>query len=417
METKNVDNYECLPQYLSAIAVSLGACVVGGWMTFTSVAIPKMMNISMAGNSSEGFDPGSYNEEDPISIDLHQGSWIASLFFIGNIIGCLAGGVVNQKVGSRKVFLFSAPISALTWVMLALSQELWMIFVSRIISGFIFGLFQANGKVYNAEIAHPDLRGSLGTVIGNMFALGSIYTYITGYFIHSWRNIAWLQLIPSGLMGISCFFIPDSPFWLVEKGRYQEAKESLIILRGSDYDVNDEFQEIVNKKKQKEAKGRTVFQTLCSKVFLLPFLRIGSLMIITQWAGINVITAYMVNIFIQSGSSIDPSLAPILVCTVQQCLATCSTAVLRVSPRKPLFLICASAIAVSQAGLGTYSYFSQDTDEEFSNKYGWIPLACVLCVNAFRTVGFMVVIQLTLAESFPTEIRYESPSFSWTWSL
>ena len=72
-------------------------------------------------------------------------------------------------------------------------------------------------------------------------------------------------------------------------------------------------------------------------------------MMITQWAGINVITAYMVNIFIMSGSSVDPSLAPILVCCVQQSLATCSTLVLRVSPRKPLFLLCACAIAVCQA--------------------------------------------------------------------
>ena len=66
-------SYRCLPQYLSAIAVSLGACVGGGWMIFTSVAIPKMMNISMDGNSSEGFDHSSYYEEDPISIDLHHG--------------------------------------------------------------------------------------------------------------------------------------------------------------------------------------------------------------------------------------------------------------------------------------------------------------------------------------------------------
>ena len=58
--------------------------------------------------------------------------------------------------------------------------------------------------------------------------------------------------------------------------------------------------------------------TALSRIFLVPFLRIGSLMIITQWAGINVITAYMVNIFIQAGSSIDPNLAPILVCGVQQ---------------------------------------------------------------------------------------------------
>lgn len=398
----NDNDYECLPQYFSALAISMGSCVVGGWMAWTSVAIPKMMNITLTSdqNSSSVF---SSQEDDPISIDLHQGSWIASLFFIGNIIGCLAGGYINQRLGTRKVYLIAAPMSALTWIMVALAHDLWLIFVSRVLSGILFGFFQANGKVYNAEIAHPDLRGSLGTILGNMFSLGSIFTYITGYFIDSWRIIAWIQVIPCLLMGVFVFFVPDSPYWLIEKGRYQEAQKSLTILRGSNYDINDEYQEILQKKKQKEAKGMTVLQTLCSRVFFIPFLRIGSLMMITQWAGINVITAYMVNIFIQSGSTIDPSLAPILVCSVQQTLATCSTAVLRVSPRKPLFIICATGIALSQASMGTYSYLSQDIVN--TEDYGWIPLACVISVNAFRTIGFMVVIQLVLAESFPTEIR------------
>ena len=135
-------------------------------------------------------------------------------------------------------------------------------------------------------------------------------------------------------------------------------------------------------------------------------------MMMTQWAGINVISAYMVNIFIESGSSVDPALAPIMVCGVQQVLATFSTMVLRVSPRKPLFLLCASAIALAQAGLGTYSFLTRETEDDQLGDHGWIPLACVISVNAFRTIGFMVVIQLTLAESFPTEIRYSSETLA-----
>merc|ERR1719483_598934 len=359
-------------------------------------------------------------EADPIQIDLHTGSWIASLFFIGNIIGCLIGGYLNQKIGPKRVFLYSAPFSALTWVMIALSHHVWVIFLSRIISGYLIQSWRTIGKVYNAEIAHPDFRGSLGTIIGNMFALGSVYTYLTGYLIQSWRTIAWLQLIPSCLLGLSVIFVPDSPYWLVERGREEEARRSLIRLRGRNYNIDEEFEEIVNKKRIKQQKGNSVFQTLCSRVFIIPFLRIGSLMMITQWAGINVITSYMVNIFMEAGSSVDPSLAPILVCTVQQILALFSTGILRVSPRKPLFLFCAAAIALSQAGLGTYSYLTQvssstgtnstavpdiDTDTAQEQVHGWVPVACVISVNAFRTIGFMAVIQLLLAESFPTEIR------------
>merc|ERR1711892_641102 len=94
-----------------------------------------------------------------------------------------------------------------------------------------------------------------------------------------------------------------------------------------------------------------------------------------------------------------------------------STGILRVSPRKPLFLFCATAIAFSQAGLGTYSYLTKGLSDVTTNnttlaidsqeeqEYGWVPVLCVISVNAFQTVGFMAVIQLLLAESFPTEIR------------
>ena len=72
MSSSSKAKYDCLPQFLSALAVSLSASVVGGWMSFTSVAIPKMMSNYTADTN--------YTEEDfqdPISIDLHQGttSW------------------------------------------------------------------------------------------------------------------------------------------------------------------------------------------------------------------------------------------------------------------------------------------------------------------------------------------------------
>ena len=100
-------------------------------------------------------------------------------------------------------------------------------------------------------------------------------------------------------------------------------------------------------------------------------------MMITQWAGINVITSYMVTIFTDSGSSLAPGLAPVLVCTVQQTLALLSTAILRVCPRKPLFLACASLIALSQLGLGTYSYLTGG-QEQGARPHAWVPVAAIV---------------------------------------
>merc|ERR1711892_990536 len=389
-----------VPQLLSAIALSFGSTIAGGWMSFSSVAIPKMMKT---------VDDDLEEVTDAIQIDLHTGAWIASLFFFGNIIGCLLGGFINQKIGSRRAFLYSAPLVCITWAMIALTNYIQIILLSRVLAGVVFGVYQANGKVYNAEIAHPDMRGSLGTIMSNMFALGSIYTYITGYFISSWRVVAWLQMVPACLLGISVLFIPDSPYWLVERGREEEARESLIRLRGSSYDIEEEFLEILNKKKAKEERGRSVVQTLGSRVFFIPFLRIGGLMMLTQWTGINVITSYMVNIFMESGSSIHPEIAPILVFAIRQFLALVSTGLLRVSKRRPLFLICASIIACSMAGLGTYSFLTQEQKDALGEHdelpFAWVPLFCVIAVSAAMSLGFQSIIQLLSAESFPTEIR------------
>ena len=62
------EKYDCLPQFLSALAVSLCASVVGGWMSFTSVAIPKMMN-----NTDQTNLTALQEYQDPITIDLHEG--------------------------------------------------------------------------------------------------------------------------------------------------------------------------------------------------------------------------------------------------------------------------------------------------------------------------------------------------------
>ena len=106
-----------------------------------------------------------------------------------------------------------------------------------------------------------------------MFALGSLFTYISGYLLLSWRTVAWLQLLPCLLLGLSALAVPDSPYWLVERGREDDARLSLRILRGPSYDLEPELREIIEKKRANEEVGRGVVSTLASRVFLLPFIR------------------------------------------------------------------------------------------------------------------------------------------------
>merc|ERR1739846_249126 len=94
--------------------------------------------------------------------------------------------------------------------------------------------------------------------------------------------------------------------------READAKRSLLRLRGKEYDVEKELQESVE---------RSVLKSIFSKEFLLPFLKIGILMSLSQWAGINILSSYLVTVFEEAGSSLDPSLAPIMVSAIQLVLS------------------------------------------------------------------------------------------------
>jgi len=372
-------------------------------MSFSAVAIPKMIREAQeASNSSSN---SAVDGSAVLEVDLAVGSWIASLFFLGTVVGCLSGGILNRILGPRGAFFCCSPFVAASWLMIALANRLEIIFVARFLAGILFGTFQANGKVYNAEIAHPEMRGSLGAIIPAMASLGTLYTFLVGHLTESWRTVAYSQLASALMLGLATAIAPESPYWLVERGREADAKRSLLRLRGKEYDVEKELREIVEKKEKKQQSGeRSVLKSIFSKEFLLPFLKIGILMSLSQWAGINILSSYLVTVFEEAGSSLDPSLAPIMVSTIQLVLTILSSFVLRFSPRKPLFLACASAICLGEATLATHHYLNRGLSEPEA-QYGWVPVLAITLVQSARTVGFMSVIQLLIAESFQTSIR------------
>ena len=70
MASTGDQKYKVLPQFLSSLAVSFGACNVGAWMSFSSVALPKMMMETQDYNQTTGL------EKNLFTVDLHVGSWV-----------------------------------------------------------------------------------------------------------------------------------------------------------------------------------------------------------------------------------------------------------------------------------------------------------------------------------------------------
>ena len=141
--------------------------------------------------------------------------------------------------------------------------------------------------------------------------------YLLG-FLCDWRTASWICSAGSLLMVCSMWACRETPYWLVENQREEEARRSLQWYRGGQYDIKEEIEEMILNKREKEGEDKTerslcsLLSTLSSTTFLRPFSCAGLLYILAQWTGISTMVFFMTTIFQQSGSSLDPHLCSLL---------------------------------------------------------------------------------------------------------
>ncbi|XP_059083510.1 facilitated trehalose transporter Tret1-like [Tigriopus californicus] len=416
-------DYTIWPQiYASATVCICGMCA-GTFFAFSSVAIPLLKK----------------TEEGDVGISSNEGSWIVSLFYIGTVLGSLVAGTMNDRIGAKKMCLIMAPTVIFNWALTALSTDLNTLLASRVISGMCYGIFLALVKVYNAEISHPDLRGTTSAFYPTFLSGGLLYGFILGYVFKDVRLISVFLSFPAVLYLVMSLFIPDSPYWLVQKGHFEEARQALQWLRGSSCDISAEFGDIIAKRQLREAMNPGWKHHLTSPDFLKPMLKVGTIMALVELGGPNLLSQYMVTIFEESGSSVDPTLAPIFVSSTRMILGCFSAILLRFCPRRKLVLVALFLVMGSFCSLGAFSFNKQQHSDVILNKqesrnlavfgfdldqaildhdeavlihdafveaYGWIPMLSVMVVQVCETVALVPVLHLALpAESFPTDVR------------
>ena len=86
--------------------------------------------------------------------------------------------------------------------------------------------------MYVAEIADKNLRGSLSNLINICFNLGVVFTFAASIFV-TWRTLAWILTVPVFLAWIGIYLVPETPYWLAQKNRIDNALKSLSWLRNS----------------------------------------------------------------------------------------------------------------------------------------------------------------------------------------
>nr|XP_023485025.1 solute carrier family 2, facilitated glucose transporter member 6 isoform X4 [Equus caballus] len=213
--------------FLATFAAVLGNFSFGYGLVYTSPVIPAL---------EHSLDPD-------LSLTKTQASWFGSVFTLGAAAGGLSAMVLNDLLGRKLSIMFSAVPSAAGYALMAGARGLWMLLLGRTLTGFAGGLTAACIPVYVSEIATPGVRGALGATPQLMAVFGSLSLYALGLLL-PWRWLAVAGEGPVLVMILLLSFMPNSPRFLLSRGRDSEAMRALAWLRGADTDIRWEFEQI-----------------------------------------------------------------------------------------------------------------------------------------------------------------------------
>ncbi|KAG6521178.1 monosaccharide-sensing protein 2-like [Zingiber officinale] len=171
---------------------------------------------------------------------------IVAMSLIGATIITTFSGPVADWIGRRPMLIISSILYFISSLLMLWSPSVYFLLLARLIDGFGIGLSVTLVPVYISETAPPEIRGLLNTLpqfsgSGGMF-LSYCMVFVMSLMANpNWRVMLGVLFIPSFLYFLlTIFFLPESPRWLVSKGKMVEAKQVLQRLRGRE-DVSGEM--------------------------------------------------------------------------------------------------------------------------------------------------------------------------------
>lgn len=325
---------------------------------------------------------------------------VVSSVLLGSLVGAVAGGVLADRFGRRRMLIVTAVVFGLGAIAAALAPATAWLIVARVTAGMAIGIASFVAPLYISEIAPADIRGTLVSINQVALTIGIVISYGIDYAFavsQAWRWMFALAVIPAGAFAIGLCFIPDSPRWLVARGHVDRARVVLARLRAPDA-VDSELTEIRRSCAQQQGHWSELFSPS-----LRPAMLVGvGLAIAQQVTGINTVIYYAPTIFTFAGLSSASAaiLASVGVGVVNVGLTVVAMQMIDRIGRRPLLLVSLAGMALSLFVLGFAFWFPR-----LSGSLGWIAVVTVMVYVSSFAVGLGPVFWLILSEIYPLAIR------------
>lgn len=331
--------------------------------------------------------------------------FVISSIMIGGIIGVAVSGYLSDAYGRKKILMVAAILFAISAIGSALAISVAMLIGARIIGGVGIGLASALAVTYITECAPAAIRGRLSSMYQLFTVIGISATFFVNLLVADsgthewgvetgWRWMLGYGVIPALIFYLTLLFVPESPRYLVQKGRDQEALQVLTNINGSE----------AAKVEMKAIKHSIDTETnLSMRQLFKPGLRkalgVGIfLALFNQVIGMNAITYYGPEIFRMVGFEDNTEFVATSMVGLMQVVATVAAVILiDKAGRKKLMAIGSFFMALFMLLIGGVFFFEINS--------GPLLVIFIMGFTAAFCISMGPIPWIMIPEIFPNHLR------------
>ncbi|MEN8202558.1 MAG: sugar porter family MFS transporter [Bacteroidota bacterium] len=372
-----------------------------------SVVIIVIASIAATGGLLFGFDTGVISGAIPylqnyFEITDSQVENITALGLIGAVVGALLTGRITDYLGRKKVILASAFVFATGAVWTGFAPSVTQLMISRFYLGLAIGVSSFAVPLYISEISPTKIRGTLVSMFQLLITVGILAAYLSNtvfaddHNLECWRPMLYVGVVPALILFIGMFFLPETPRWLMSKGREEEARKVLDRIESPEF-IDDSISamksDIAIDKRQEGF--REIFKPWLRNALIIAV----GIMFFQQFVGINTVIYYAPKIFLAAGfDGAEKAIQALVIVGVVNVLFTIvSLFVIDRLGRRKLYFIGLTGIffALISMGLGFM----------LPGAGKWFLVISMLVYIAFFAISLGPLGWLMVTEVFPTRVR------------
>lgn len=333
--------------------------------------------------------------------------FVVSSLLLGAAVGVAVAGRLADRWGRKPMLLITAIIFAIGGLVAAFAPSVAMLVIGRFVMGLGVGASSSVVSVYLVEVAPTRHRGKIGSLGQLMVVVGILVAYIVGYAlqpIDAWRLMMGLSIIPAVAISLGFLLTPETPRWLVSRGRFTEAVTSLKRL-GRASTAEAEVNELRTALAAEAGRARSTLAVI-REMFARDIRRnawaaIGVAML-PQFMGVNSILYFAPTSLVSAGFGDAAALtANISVGVTNVVFTIIGISIVDRVTRRRLLTIGTIGMVVSMAALAVWGALNPHA----SVGGAWFTLAFMIVFLAAFSSSWGVCVRVVISELFPSSIR------------